>query len=435
MRSLPPVSSTQTTINYSRFAVLALALWLGNPARAATPSAVTLDQAVSHALAHHPDIERARAAVEQARAELVGAETYPFNPRVEASSNGRFRSGESALDFELGVSQPIELGGKRKRRIAVARTDLERRRADLVRAQRVVVAQVTLAYADAWEADALLAVAQAEQRLAAQLLDLTRQRLAEGQGTRLDVNVAAARMGRIEQRVALAAARALEARAMLAAAMGLAATALPRASQGPPAALPRPPALENAVQAALQHRADLDALRRAVVAARRRIELERANVWRELEVGVFGGLEDRTDVLAGVRLGLELPVIQRNQGGIARARADERTARAEVARSELDVQREVVALWERREKLAHAAEILATQVLGTVEENIGLVRRAFDAGEVGWTDVLVMQTTLFDGQRALVEVKAALWRASIRLALATGTLDVPTPPNGQEETP
>jgi cobalt-zinc-cadmium efflux system outer membrane protein len=259
----------------------------------------------------------------------------------------------------------------------------------------------------------MLDVARAEAELARQLLDLATRRLEAGAGTQLDVNVAAAELGRAEQAAGAQEGRFAAARAVLAEILALEA-----------AALPWPP-LETLLAEAERRREDLQAIREVERAARARIELARAEAWPDLRVGVFGGREGGTDTLVGVAVGIPLPIFQRNQGPIAEAEATAVRVAAERDTAVLSVVREVVSAYEQHRAGVKALRSLRERVLGTTEENLELLRKAFEAGKTGWVDVLVMRKTLFDARRAFVETAAEVRRARVRIDIAAGQMPVP----------
>lgn len=423
-RSLPGY-----TIGNSRWlaagAVAAL-FWLGGAANAEEkPLELTLEQAVEIAFRNTPRVRALQAQVSEAAGRLVGAKTYPFNPELELSGAARRGPDSTSGDVEVGVAQEIELAGQTAKRAETARLELQAARSNRRRALRLLAAEVHLVFLDAVEAREMLGIARAEANLARQLLDLAKRRLDAGAGTQLDVNVASAELGRAELAVGAATGDLTAARAALAETVGLRAAQLPMpAGDLLPLTRTLPP-LDELVAAAEARRADLQALQEIMRAAKARIELARALAWPNVRVGVFAGHEERTDTLVGARIAIPLPFIQRNQGGIAEAEAAARRAAAERDAARLSVVREVVTAYERYRAGLTSLASLRQRVLGTTEENLELLRKAFAAGKTGWTDVLVMRRTLFGAQRALVQTSAQVRRDRVRIDIATGRIPLP----------
>jgi cobalt-zinc-cadmium efflux system outer membrane protein len=389
------------------------------------PPALTLEQAVETAFRASPRLRAERARVSEVQGRLVGAEVYPFNPELEVLGAARVGQGDTTGDFEVGVSQEIELAGQRGKRVATARAELDAARSDRLRFERLLSAEVHLVFLDALAAREMLAVARAEAELATQLLDLARRRLEAGAGTQLDVNVASAELGRAEQAVGVLAGEYAAARAALAEVLGLPAATLPLPEGSLEPGGGALPPIDELLASAESNRADLRALQDIERAARARIELARAEAWPNLRVGVFAGREANVDTLVGAGISIPLPVFQRNQGAIAEAEATTIRVAAERDAVRLSAVREVVTAYERHKAGTASLSSLQQRVLGTTEENLELLRKAFEAGKTGWTDVLVMRRALFDARRALVETSVLVRRARVRIDIAAGRMPLP----------
>jgi cobalt-zinc-cadmium efflux system outer membrane protein len=323
------------------------------------------------------------------------------------------------------VAQEIEIAGQRGRRIDAAQAEVEAVRATERRTSRLLAAEVHVVFVEAVEARELLEVARAESDLARQFLDLARRRLAAGEGTQLDVNVAAAELGRAEQAVGVEEGRYAAARAFLAETLGLQAATLPVPTGPLDPPMDEPPALDALLVDVEANRADLQALRETERAARGHVDRARAEAWPDLRLGLFSGVEEGRDALVGVSVALPLPVFARNQGAIAEAEAAVARVVAERDAARLSAVREVVVAWEQHRARARALTILRDRVLGTSEENLELLRKAFEAGKTGWVEVLVMRKALFDARRALLETSADLRRARVAIDIAAGRMPLP----------
>lgn len=388
---------------------------------------LTLAQSLEIAFEKSPRLRAERARLAEARGRLVGARTYPFNPElgIEAASR-RGRSGANdTTDRGINLSQEIEIAGQRGRRIDVARGELTAANSRLLRAKRMLAAKVHLAFLSALESEALLQVARAESELAGDLLDLTEKRLSRGAATQLDVNVAAADFGRATQALGEARAASAVGRASLAEVLGLDPSQLPHADGHLNAAMPPPRPLEELLARAQSNRADLEELRQLELAAQERIRLARSKAWPNVRLGLFAAKEERTDTLVGGGLTVPVPLFQRNQGGIATARASARLAQADRDAARLSVVREVVAAYEHYQAAAAALASLRKRVLGTSRENLKLMNRAYLAGKLSWVEVLVMRQTLFDARRVFIRTGTELRQARITIDIASGEMPLP----------
>lgn len=397
----------------------------------AAPLELSLEEAVATAFRHSPRLKAELARVAEAEARTVGAGIYPHNPELEVQGAARHHSGGTTGDFEVGISQEFELAGQRRKRGDVADLELAAARAGRDSAERLVAAEVHLAFVDALEVAEMIAVAEAEAELSRQLLELSQRRFDAGAGTQLEVNVASAELGRAEQVVGALAGEYGATRAALAEAVGLPASRLPTPRGSLQTDAEALPDLEALLTAAEANRADLVALDGIERAARARVALARAEGRPNLRAGIFVGREANTDTIIGAGLAIPLPFFQRNQGAVAEAQASVTRAGAERDAARLSVTREVVSAYELYRAGTASLTTLRERVLGTTEENLELLRKAFEAGKTSWTDVLVMRRSLFDARRALVEASAQTRRARVRVDIAAGRLPLPNRSTGE----
>jgi cobalt-zinc-cadmium efflux system outer membrane protein len=381
---------------------------------------LTLDRALQEACARSPILAAQRALLEQAEGRLATAETYPHDPALILEGANREGAGESSTDWGVKVSQVVEIGGQRRRRVAQASAELDSARANFQREDRLLAARVSATFVEALRARELLEVEQANTELAGSLAEVARKRFEAGSVPQMEVNLAQVQVGRAERDLWLAQGAYLVARATLAEIVGLDPEQPPE-PMGELDLPPRPPAtLSELVDGALRYRADLEAFHNTIEATRARIDLARREVVPDVAVQAFYGREEDTDRLLGGEIGIRIPLFNRNRGPIAEARAAERRAVAETEAAELRVRREVAAARAQYDASSEASSNLQQQVLGTLEENLRLLQLSFEAGKTGWTEVLVFRREFVDIQRDYIDTLADARLAGIALDLAAG---------------
>jgi cobalt-zinc-cadmium efflux system outer membrane protein len=386
------------------------------PARTAPAQEITLFEALE-AAASSPRLEQLAAQVEIGEASRIAAETYPWNPVVELEAADRRGGGESSTDYMVKLSQQLEVAGQRKARRNTAGADLEATRATVAHARRRWLAQTALTFARAEHRRQELEVETAEAELATSFAELTERRLEAGSATALDRALAQAGLARAERRKTLAAADYFSAQALLAEAVAAAEPTVRPAGDLPP--LVPPPDLEQILSRSQGSRGDLRAAGHRVEAAEARLQLQRSRRAPDLTVGVRAGREEGQD-LTGVSIALPLPLIQRNQGEIARAEAELSSARAELAVIELAAQREIAAAHGRLTAALEGQRLSERLGVTPLEEGLELVQRSYDAGKIGAVELLLFRRELVEGRRQLVAARAEAWEAAMELAVAAG---------------
>jgi len=186
--------------------------------------------------------------------------------------------------------------------------------------------------------------------------------------------------------------------------------------------LPRPvklPPLDRVLAHARRNRPDLSAADLAVTAALSRADLADAEARPDVTVGLHYGREELANTIVA-RVGIELPVFNRNAGARQRARAV--VSRLRATRSSLGIAAasEVRAAWIAYDRALGVRQIYTAQVLRAQGESLDLLRRAFEAGDIGISDVVVMQREVLTGRDAHLRAEEALAMAHAALLAAVG---------------
>jgi cobalt-zinc-cadmium efflux system outer membrane protein len=383
------------------------------------------ERAIATAFERSPTLTAAREAVREAEARLVSAGTYPLNPVLGLEAGARRGPSDTAADVSVELAQGIELAGQTGKRETAAAAELRRARAEFEATRRSVAAQVRIAFVEALRARDLRALEEALADLSAAHVNAAEKRLSAGAATRLNLNLALAEAGRAGAERAAARGAEKVALALLAEVLGLGAEAPVEVAGNLTLLETAVPPLETLRRQAAEHRPELLAVRHGLDAARARIEASSAEGLPDLEVGAFFRREGTEETVAGGALSWPLPLFARNQGGVQEAEAAARRLAADQVAAGLRVEQEVLVAAAERTAAVEAAQALHGQVAGSLDDNLRLLQRAFEAGEIGGTELLVARREFRERGRELVLALAAAERARIRLELATGTLTLP----------
>ncbi|GAB4242088.1 MAG: hypothetical protein Kow00109_17750 [Acidobacteriota bacterium] len=426
-------------------------LLVGGPSlvRAEAPAgSLTLEQAVTYALEHHPDLAALAAAERRRAAETSVAEAerswkidglikqgwsqepHTVIPLVGVgtqrldrwTTQGGVTAGKLLFDF--GRSEALVRSALALRE--AASSQLERRRQEVVfEVARAFVSVLTVE--DLWDA------VSASEKTLVRLLEDTKQKLEQGRAARLDVLKVQVRLAEVRSRLAELAGAREAARAALVEAMGWAEPSPPPSLVDPTlgAAGSEPPPVEAAAD-----RPDLRALEKQVEAAREAaVAARRAGRPRFLLEGsyfVYGAPDPRAMLPGGpppgdweddavLALRLEIPLWD---GGAraARRRAAEAGAReAEARRRRLD-QQIARAITAARANLT-AVEGRLDQLQAAVaeaEEAYRVEELKFRMGKGVMNDVLDAEATLLETRAQLREARRELLVARWALELALG---------------
>ncbi len=195
--------------------------------------------------------------------------------------------------------------------------------------------------------------------------------------------------------------------------------------------------LESLKEMLILHHPELARLRARYAASERALRLEIAKQYPDLSIGGSGRGEvgDRK-VILGLPLGIELPLFDRNEQGIAEAegRREEIRTRYTAAASR------ALAALEHAHRVAQLSgrtrRILQQTILAKARNSIQLARRALAAGSGDVLRLLDSERTFRQVQIEALEAELADYRAWSALERATGwpLMKFPHEPGGHEGT-
>jgi cobalt-zinc-cadmium efflux system outer membrane protein len=357
------------------------------------------------------------------------------NPTLDVEqTTGRLTGSAGESETSVGVSVPLEVGGQRRRRIDLARVELEAAEAETADRERRLAADVLGLYAEALAALRELEITEGLTDLDTMTVTVVQARVNEGESAPIELNLLRVEVERLRSRRALAEGRLQATLLRLKALAGVpAAEPLRLREELANAALRRPPgSVEAAVEVALRTRPDLRLARLTEEVAEAGLRLARAQGSPEVTAftrytvsrGAFddtpvGTLRDKDRLLTfGVSVGL--PVFNKNQGTKAEAAAVIAQARSRREFLESVVRSEVASAYARYEAASKALVAYEQGVIQRSNENVRVMRAAYELGHFSVTELLAEQRRLLDSQRDFTEALTEQYRALADLRSAVG---------------
>lgn len=297
-------------------AALAVGINLSVDAQA-QPPALTLDEAIRRAGEAQPALRAGAAAVDAARGARLQAGVRP-NPSVTVEAENFLGTGSYDVFNQAEItgtySQQLERGGKRQARIALADSDIAVAEAATAVTRLDLAAQVQRAYLDVLVADEAAKVASEALALARRLETEAKRRVASAKDPLFVGTNAAARVARARIGLDDAQRRQAATRSALAAFWGETGEGLKPEGD----ALDLAASIGGSLAAADEQLAKAEQAR-----ADSAIAFEQSRRTQDYTVG--GGLRylrDTNDVAAVATVTIPLGRFDRNEGNIARARAE-----------------------------------------------------------------------------------------------------------------
>jgi cobalt-zinc-cadmium efflux system outer membrane protein len=270
---------------------------------------LTLEAALARAMEANPALMAARM---RRSVDVAGRDVARERPNPEVHVEAE----RETPKYAYTVAQPLELGGKRGKRIAVSDATIRTGEAELAVSVLDVRAAVRRAYFDRVATDARLVLESELRELAVRVVDAARQRFDAGSAPRLELVQSQLALAQVENDMAAARAESLAARTQLNALLGLpldAASAVTTALDGGVL-----PSLDAAIARAEGASAELALAERRIQEQRAKIDLARAmqvpDVTPEAAITQNNEPEFSTGWRAAVTVGV--PVFTRHKAGV-----------------------------------------------------------------------------------------------------------------------
>lgn len=396
------------------------------PAQASPPAeagdVLTLEEALAEAGRRSPDPIAAEAGVRSAEAGRIVAGLRP-NPSISidienALGTGPYRSFDGS-DTTVAFALPVELGGKRAARVAVADARIRQAEVDVVIAGADLRLKVAEIYTAVIAAERRAAVAEAQRMVTAENLRIARDRVMVGANSPIDEQRAAleeVRAGAEAEtaRRTVAAARTLLRQYVGDEALGTLDTAWFDRAVGETFGPAMPTDAEGTLALAA---ATADA---AVAEAGLRL----ARSQRAPDVTVTAGtrrLEASNDQAMVFGLSIPLPVFNAGKAGVVQA-ARERDRSEAQRRVALFEAEQAIAVAEADRDRAATAVRASEPALAAAGEAARIARIGYAEGKFDQMVLLDAERTLLDTRRAAIDARTDYHNAVARFARLTTRL-------------
>ena len=413
---------------------------------------VTIDEAIARALLRNEGLAVTAEEVRKAAARIRGAGLYP-NPELAVDAEDFLGSGVakgvSGIQVTAAVSQPVELGGKRRRRKSVAEQAEQIAAWQYEQARVALITDVKKAFYDVLAAQRRTADAEDMVRITEDVLGTFQSQMEAGKITAIEINNAEVALARARIEASLAMRDLAARRRALCVLWADMSCNVFEASGSFEIGGIVPPS--ETLTPFLEDSPELAAARAAVEQRQAEIALERAHAVPDVTFSVgYRWLNDPGDSAVVAGAAVPLPFANRNQGEVRAAEISLKQAQMKLDATRI---RLTGALMERIETLAgawSAADILQREVLPKAAETLDAIREGNRLGRFGYLDMLRAEETYFQVREetvaatrlylhALAEVEQLIARPLVMqerpstTALARKPQSVPTPQEKPEQ--
>ncbi len=379
---------------------------------AQAPASLTLGDAITRAAESSP----AAVAARMARAiDVAGLDVAGQRPNPDFA----FEYDKETPHWAFTGTLPLEISGKRQRRIDVANATLAVTDAQTARINADLRADVRRAYFEAVAAERRITIAQQLEQLATRARDAAQERFQTGAAPRLEALQASLTLAQASNDVGAAQGDATAARAELNALLAYPLNAAPALTE-PLESAPLP-TLEAATQQTLAGNAELAVLQKEIDEARARANLARA--MRHPDPSVMGALtyDAPGEFTTGWRAGanIALPIFTTGKADVAAADATVRRAEADRQARVATITGAVASAISRATAAKQTVDRYLSEILPASQQVEQMADESYRAGQTGLPAYLqtvqaardVRQRALqagLDYQHALADLERAM---------------------------
>ena len=378
-------------------------------AQAAAPSNLSLNDAIGRAMAANRTVLAAQAAraIDVAGVDAARQRTNPeFSVEEERETP----------HWSIGGTMPLEIAGKRGRRIDVANATLAVTEADTARVLADVRSDVRHAYYQAVAASRRVEVAQELENVASRASAAAQERFQTGAAPRLDALQAQLALSEAQNETAAARGELIAFRAELNALLGYTADAQPQLSDTLESGAP--PAMEAALSQALGANADLRVLDRQLDEARARVSLAKAMRRPDPSVSATLTYDAQPEFTTGWRFGgtIALPIFTTGRADVAVAQATVVRAQADRDARAAQIGGAVAAAVARASAARQAVQRYQTDILPAAQQVEAMAQESYSSGQ---TALPALLQTLQAGR----EIRQRAVQAGLDYQLALADLE------------
>lgn len=397
----------------------------------ATAAALSLDELLVFADLNAPTIRVARAEVERVKADQTAARApLPENPVLGVGAGPRIIDGDSGLSFEVSLEQTIELSGARGLRLDALQAAEQVALAEVNEARWAIHVQTHALYNDL-----LVNIEQREQarrflEFAQSLRDIAQRRIDAGESSPLTLFAADADLARAGNEVSRANEDETRIRAEIAAVVGWPSESIPPVT-GELEPIRKAPDTKVLLTRMRNNHPQLRTRRLASVLAERRIQSAEREAWPDPTLGLSYGREGEPDGGPSPQtwmfsVSVPIPLWQRNQGPRQRAQAELSLAEQKQHAAALKLRSELAAAASALTATAERVEQYDQAVIAPLEQNLTLLQRAYELGEVDIYQISQMRESLLEAHARYIDARHEYYQAAAILEGLVGAELWPT---------
>lgn len=386
---------------------------------------VALAGLLAYADVHSPLLLVRRSHRARAESEQTGASpVLPDNPEIELAAGPRIGRAHTGYELEASISQRLEIAGERGLRLEAADRFSDLAAAEIERARWEVHCDVHAEFHRALLQKERVELSEQILAFQEELLRIVQRKVQAGESAPLLLRLSEGEAAQARQALLASQQEYLAARIGLAQLAGWPVT-YPPVPAGPFDEPRDPPSFEEVMRNAATHLPSIRVHEAAVATAQARANLAAREVWPQPSIGARYTREDDhspegpIDTIVGT-FSVPIPTFQTNQAQRASARAEVIVAEAERDAALRLIEGDVATALSQVAAAAQRVRSYGQEVLPRFEENLVLLRRSFELGEIDLLELSIGRERFLRIQSDALDAQLDYFVALANLERAVG---------------
>ena len=382
---------------------------------------VNLKECITIAFENNLQLAATRKRLDLAEAERIKASLLlPTNPKLGSETGARESSSTGRdTDYTIALSQEFEVFGQRRKRIRVAEKNIERVKFEVADVEREVIANVKSSFYEVLTSLEIVKLRSFVEGIFEKLWSATMERYKAGAIAALELNSIKIGYGQAKQQLLVAKSNYQNSLLNLKLLLGKPADEVLNI-EGEMRFEKLQINMEDILTSAYKERPDLRAEEFEKERASQEILLRKVEIIPNPDLSGFFTRESGTDDILGGEISISIPIWDRKQSELKKARTAKDVANINIKNRYLEIQKEVETAYQTFMAAKGGIAIYTDEIMPQVDESLKLNEISYQEGNTSFIEFLTMQKNLIETRVAYLNTLLAYNMAIINLETVSG---------------
>lgn len=382
---------------------------------------VNLKECITIAFENNLQLAATRKRLDLAEAERIKASLLlPTNPKLGSETGARESSSTGRdTDYTIALSQEFEVFGQRRKRIRLAEKNIERVKFEVADVEREVIANVKSSFYEVLTSLEIVKLRSFVEGIFEKLWSATMERYKAGAIAALELNSIKIGYGQAKQQLLVAKSNYQNSLLNLKLLLGKPADEVLNI-EGEMRFEKLQINMEDILTSAYKERPDLRAEEFEKERASQEILLRKVEIIPNPDLSGFFTRESGTDDILGGEISISIPIWDRKQSELKKARTAKDVANINIKNRYLEIQKEVETAYQTFMAAKGGIAIYTDEIMPQVDESLKLNEISYQEGNTSFIEFLTMQKNLIETRVAYLNTLLAYNMAIINLETVSG---------------